>query len=83
MASNDKKHQFDQIVDGLKADYPSLAGRRARPRWVLVTAAVTAGLIWALLSVAMVVWGAVGVALTCAAVAAAAAVLYWDSHRRA
>ena len=82
MATNDMKRQFDQIVAGLLADYPSLAGRPARPRWVLITVAVVGGFVWALLSVAMVAWGAVGVALTGVTAGAAATAIAWDSHRR-
>ncbi|MFC7272467.1 hypothetical protein ACFQS1_00620 [Paractinoplanes rhizophilus] len=81
MTTNGKKRQFDEIVAGLVADYPSLGGRPARPRWVLITAAVAGGFAWGLLSVAMVAWGAIGVALTCVVVAAAAAALAWDTHR--
>jgi hypothetical protein len=84
MATEDKRQQFEKIVEGLTTDYPSLAGRSRRPwpRPVLVTVAVIAGLGWAALSVAMVAWGTAGVVLTCAVVAVAAAVLAVDARRR-
>ncbi|MCU7729433.1 hypothetical protein ODJ79_37440 [Actinoplanes sp. KI2] len=82
MATNDMKRQFDEIVAGLTADYPSLAGRRPHPRWVVVTAAVVAGVTWGLLSVAMVAWGVLGVATTCLVVVAAATGIALDSRRR-
>ena len=82
MATNDKKRQFDEIVAGLTADYPSLAGRRPHPRWVLVTAAIAGGFVWGLLSVAMVAWGAIGVVTTCVVVVAAASGIVLDSYRR-
>jgi hypothetical protein len=66
MGTNDKQRQFDQIVARLTADYPSLARRPGRSRRFLITAAVGGGLLWGLLSVAMVAWGAAGVVLTCA-----------------
>jgi hypothetical protein len=80
MATDDKKRQFDEIVAGLTADYPSLAGPRPHPRWLVVTAAIVGGVVWALLSVAMVAWGAVAVVTTCFVVAAAAAGLLLDSY---
>lgn len=85
MGTNDKARQFDQIVARLTADYPSLAGRRRWSRRTLVTVAVTGGLVWGLLSVAMVAWGALGVVLTCALVGiigAGAAVDAYRRHRR-
>ena len=82
METNDKKRQFDEIVAGLTADYPSLAGCRPHPRWLLITAAIVGGVVWALLSVAMVAWGAIGVVTTCVVVAAAAAGIIVDSYRR-
>ena len=80
MGTDDKQRQFDQIVARLTADYPSLAGRRHLSRRVVVTVAVVSGLVWGLLSVAMVAWGAFGVVLTCSLVtvvgAGAAVVAY-------
>ena len=81
MGTEDRQRQFDQIVARLTADYPSLARRRRWPRHVLVTAGVLGGLVWALLSVAMVAWGAAGVVLTCAVVALTAAVFALDAYR--
>ena len=81
MATNDKKREFDEIVAGLTADYPSLAGRRPHPRWLVVTAAIVGGVVWALLSVAMVAWGAIAVETTCFVVAAVAAGILLDTYR--
>jgi hypothetical protein len=80
MSTEDKHRQFDEIVDHLAAEYPSLV-RRPWPRWprpVLVTAAV----VWGLLSVAMVAWGAAGVLLTGAVVATCATAGFIDARRR-
>jgi hypothetical protein len=82
MGTNDRQRQFDQIVAHLRADYPSLAGRRRWSRRVLVAAAVVGGIVWGLLSVAMVVWGAAGVVLTCSVVALTGAALAVDARRR-
>jgi hypothetical protein len=82
MGTDDRQRQFEQIVAQLTADYPSLAGRRRWSRRVLIAAAVVGGLIWGLLSVAMVAWGRTGVVLTCAVVAAVGAGLAVDAHRR-
>lgn len=85
MGTNDRQRQFDQIVARLTADYPSLASRRRWSRRVRTFVAVVGGLLWALLSVSMVAWGAVGVALTCGvvvAVAAGAAVAAYPRLRR-
>jgi hypothetical protein len=75
VATNDRQRQFDQIVAGLTADYPSLAGRRRWSRRRRIAVGVLGGLIWGLLSVAMVAWGTAGVVLTCAIVVAAGAAL--------
>jgi hypothetical protein len=81
MATNDRQHQFEQIVAQLRADYPSLGGHRHWPRHVVITAAVLGGVLWGLLSVAMVAWGAAGVILTCSVVALIAAALGVDAYR--
>ena len=81
MATNDTRRQFDEIVAGLTADYPSLARRRPRPRWLVVTAAIAGGVVWALLSVAMVAWGAIAVATSCVVVATTVAGILIDSYR--
>jgi hypothetical protein len=82
MGTDDKQRQFEQIVARLTADYPSLAGRSRWSRQVLVTAAVVGGLLWGLLSVAMVAWGRAGVLLTCAVVAVLGATAAVDAYRR-
>ena len=81
METNDTKRQFDQIVDGLVADYPSLANRRRPARRLVVVAAVVGGLAWGLLSMAMVAWGALGIALTVAVMALLATGIAVDSYR--
>ena len=83
MATDDKRQQFEKIVAGLNADYPSLT-RRSRHQWprpVLAAFAVIAGLTWAALSVAMVVWGTAGVLLTCAVVAVAGTLVAIETRR--
>ncbi|GAA2608947.1 hypothetical protein [Paractinoplanes durhamensis] len=83
MATEDKQRQFDQIVERLTTDYPSLRRLpRQWPRPVLITVLSVAGVVWALLSVAMVAWGARGVALTLAVVALSAVALAVDNYRR-
>lgn len=82
MGANDRQRQFDQIVAHLTHDYPSLTGRRRWSRRVLITAAVTGGLLWGLLSVAMVAWGVAGIVLTCAIVAVLGAGAALDAYRR-
>ena len=82
MGPKDTHRQFDDIVAHLTADYPSLAGRRRWSRRVLIVAAVTGGLLWGLLSVAMVAWGAAGVVLACVTVAVAGTGAALDVHRR-
>lgn len=82
MGTNDKQRQFDQIVARLVADYPSLKGRRRPSRRVLVTVAVVGALVWGLLSVAMVAWGAAGIVLTCLLLAITGAGIAVDAYRR-
>jgi hypothetical protein len=81
MGTNDRQRQFDQIVAGLTADYPSLAGRRRWSRRMVITAAAVGAPVWGLLSVAMVAWGAAGVLLTCAVVALVGAMFAVDGVR--
>jgi hypothetical protein len=84
MASEDTRQEFQQIVERLTTDYPSL-GRGLGlpwPRPALVAMSVAGGVVWALLSIAMVAWGARGVALACAVVAATVLTLTLDARRR-
>jgi hypothetical protein len=83
MASRDTRQEFEDIVERLTTDYPSLArtGMPPFPRPVLVTLLVVGGLTWAFLSVAMVAWGWKGVVLTCAAVLGAAVALAVRTYR--
>jgi len=83
MGTEDKRRQFDDIVAHLTAEDPALARlpRRRWPRPVLITALVTGGLLWGLLSVSMVAWGARGVALTCGCVAAFGLVAALEARR--
>jgi hypothetical protein len=76
VSARDTRKQFDDIVGHLAAEDPALARPvRMIPRRVLLTALAVAGaLLWAGLSVLMVVWGAAGVVLTCVVVATAIAV---------
>ncbi|WP_250006432.1 hypothetical protein [Actinoplanes sp. M2I2] len=83
MSTEDKRREFDDIVARLTTDYPALT-RAPWPRWprpVLITVLVTAGVVWGLLSVAMVAWGARGVALTCAIVTVAAVTAVLDARK--
>ena len=82
MGTDDRQRQFDQIVARLTVDYPSLAGRRRFSPRVRAAAAVVGGIVWGLLSVAMVAWGAAGVALTCSVVAIVGAAITVDGYRR-
>jgi fatty acid desaturase len=81
VGTGDKQREFDQIVDRLVADFPSLAGRRRWPRAVLVTAAIVGGVVWGLLSIAMVAWGTAGVVLTLVVAGLAITGLAADSYR--
>ncbi|GAA0470564.1 hypothetical protein Ade02nite_33730 [Paractinoplanes deccanensis] len=81
MGTNDKEREFAEIVERLTTDYPSLAGRRRLPRHVLIPLAVVGGLVWGLLSIAMVAWGAAGVILTCAVVALVGGYAVVDAYR--
>jgi membrane associated rhomboid family serine protease len=84
MASERTRQEFDRIVERLTSDYPSLGRPPGLPwsRPVLITIMTVGGVVWALLSMAMVAWGARGVALTggVAAIAALAAAI--DTRRR-
>ncbi|GAA0496352.1 hypothetical protein Ade02nite_17300 [Paractinoplanes deccanensis] len=82
MATDDRQRQFEQIVAGLTADYPSLAGRRRLSRPALIAVAVLGAVAWALLSVSMVAWGTIGVVLTCVVVAAAGCAAGVSAYRR-
>jgi hypothetical protein len=83
MASRDTRQEFEDIVERLTADYPSLA-RTGMPPWrrpVLATLLIVGGVAWAFLSVAMVAWGWKGVVLTCAAVLGTAMALAIRAYR--
>jgi hypothetical protein len=70
MSTEDKHRDFNDIVDHLASDYPSLV-RPPWPRWsrpVLITVSICAAVLWSLLSIAMVAWGLPGILLTCAIV---------------
>ncbi|GGN32527.1 putative membrane protein [Actinoplanes campanulatus] len=82
MGTGDRQREFEQIVAGLTADYPSLAGRRRWSRTTRAAVAVVGGVVWALLSVAMVAWGTAGVLLTLAVVALAVTAAAVDARRR-
>jgi hypothetical protein len=84
MASEGTRHEFDRIVERLTSEYPSLGRPPGLPwsRPVLITVMAVGGVVWALLSMAMVAWGARGVALTVAVVVAAALAAAVDHHRR-
>jgi hypothetical protein len=81
MGTNDRQRQFDQIVAGLTADYPSLAGRRRWSRRMVIIVAAVGAPVWGLLSVAMVAWGAAGVLLTVGVVAVVGAAFAVDGVR--
>ncbi|MEU4244718.1 DUF3040 domain-containing protein [Actinoplanes sp. NPDC026619] len=76
MSPRDTRREFDEIVGRLTKQDPSLARPvHVIPRRLAVTLLVVGGtLIWAGLSVLMVIWGAVGVAITGLAAAVAIAV---------
>jgi hypothetical protein len=72
LATRDTRRQFDEIVGRLAAEDPFLFSRPRRRlprRPVLIALAVAAAVLWGGLSVLMVVWGAVGVLITCLIVA--------------
>ncbi|WP_436535579.1 DUF3040 domain-containing protein [Actinoplanes sp. HUAS TT8] len=76
MSIRDTRREFDEIVGRLTEQDPSLARpMRVIPRRLaLILLAVGGALLWAALSVLMVVWGAAGVLLTCVAVLTAVTV---------
>lgn len=84
MATEDTRQEFQQIVERLTADYPSLGRGPGLPwsRPVRITVLAVGGVVWGLLSIAMVAWGWRGVALTGAVAAITAAVLTIDARRR-
>lgn len=84
MATRDTRREFDEIVGRLTVDYPSLARpvrRRVPRRLLLHVLAVGGGLLWAGLSVLMVVAGALGVVITCVVVAVAMGVALYADRR--
>jgi hypothetical protein len=73
LSTRDTRRQFEEIVGKLAAEDPSLARpvRMIPKRVMLSVLAVVGALVWAGLSVLMVVWGALGVLITGVTVAAA------------
>ena len=84
MASERTRHEFDRIVERLTSEYPSLGRQPGLPwsRPALITIMAVGGVVWALLSMAMVAWGAPGVALTVGVVVLAALAAAVDDRRR-
>ncbi|GIE93013.1 hypothetical protein [Paractinoplanes rishiriensis] len=83
MAAEGTRQEFEQIVERLTADYPSLTHEGLPwPRPVLITMLSVGGVAWGLLSVAMVAWGWRGVVLTGVVAALAAGGVAVDLHRR-
>ncbi|MEU4560038.1 hypothetical protein AB0F72_16780 [Actinoplanes sp. NPDC023936] len=81
MSTKDTRREFDRIIGRLADEDPMFRAPRQLSRELLVALCVLGGLVWAGLSVLMVVWGAAGVVVTCLAVAAfALAVARWH-HR--
>jgi hypothetical protein len=74
LSTKDTRREFDEIVGRLAAEEPSLARPvRMIPRRVVLTVQAAAGaLVWAGLSILMVVWGAPGVLLAAVTVAVVA-----------
>lgn len=67
MSTKDNRREFDEIAGRLTAEDPSLAQpvRMIPRRLKLAILAVAAILLWGVLSILMVAWGAPGVILTC------------------
>jgi hypothetical protein len=80
VSSKETRREFEEIVGHLAAEDPSLARPvRMVPRRVRLSVQAVAGaLLWAVLSVLMVVWGATGVVVTCLNVAVIAG---WGMYR--
>ncbi|MBB2940398.1 hypothetical protein FB565_000102 [Actinoplanes lutulentus] len=79
MSTKDTRREFDRIIGRLAADDPKFAEPRTLTRQLLVALSVVGGLVWAGLSILMVVWGAAGVIVTCVAVVAfILGVLRWN-----
>jgi hypothetical protein len=83
LSTRDTRRQFEEIVGKLAAEDPSLARpvRMIPKRVMLSVLAVVGALVWAGLSVLMVVWGAVGVLITGVTVAAAVGVGLYRRRR--
>ncbi|MFF0373965.1 hypothetical protein [Actinoplanes missouriensis] len=81
MSTKDTRREFDRIIGRLADEDPMFRAPRRLSRELLVALCVLGGLVWAGLSVLMVVWGAAGVVVTCLTVVAfALAVARWH-HR--
>lgn len=84
MSTRDTRREFEEIVGRLAAEDPAMARpvRMLTRRVQIAILAVIGALVWAGLSVLMVVWGAAGVALTCVTVLAAVGLGFWWTRRR-
>ncbi|WP_328474411.1 DUF3040 domain-containing protein [Actinoplanes sp. NBC_00393] len=84
LSTKDTRREFDEIVGRLAAEEPSLARPvRMIPRHVVLMVLATAGaLVWAGLSVLMVVWGAPGVLLAAVTVAVVAGLAIHRGRRQ-
>ncbi|MEV6344775.1 hypothetical protein [Actinoplanes sp. NPDC051851] len=72
MSARQTRREFEEIVRRLVDEDPAFGS--VTPRLPLVLVAVGGVLLWAALSILMVIWGGPGVLLACVAVAVAAGV---------
>ncbi|SDT27722.1 DUF3040 domain-containing protein [Actinoplanes derwentensis] len=84
MSTRDTRREFEEIIGRLAAEDPGIARpvRMITRRVQIIILAVIGALVWAGLSVLMVVWGAAGVAVTCAAVLVTVGLGVWFTRRR-
>lgn len=73
LSTKDTRREFEEIAARLAAEDPSLTRpvRMIPRRTVMIALALAGAVVWAGLSVLMVIWGAVGVVITCLAVVTA------------